>query len=58
MTAGSMLGLIALLDANPGLDADALADTYAVRMLRTHGLSKTEATQVASRPLPDLPSLA
>ena len=54
MIAGSMLGLIALLDANPGLDADA----YAVRMLRTYGLSETEATQVASRPLPDLPSLA
>ena len=58
MTAGAMLGLTALLDANPGLDADALADKYAVRMLRTYGLSKTEATQVAARPLPDLPSLA
>ena len=58
ITAGAMLGLTALLDANPGLDADALADEYAVRMLRAYGLSKTEATQVASRPLPDLPSLA
>ena len=58
LTAGSLLGLAALLDANPDLDAGTLADEYAVRVLRACGLSKAEATQLASRPLPDLPSCA
>ena len=58
VTAGSFLGLTALLDANPELDADALADEYAVRILRAFGLSESEATRLASRPLPELPRLA
>ncbi|HYZ52048.1 MAG TPA: hypothetical protein VE733_00850 [Streptosporangiaceae bacterium] len=56
--AGSLLGLAALLDANPDLDAGALADEYAARVLRACGLSKAEAAQLASRPLPDLTSFA
>jgi hypothetical protein len=52
--AGSMLGLFALLDADPELDADALADQHAVRVLRGFGLSKPEAERLVSRPLPHL----
>jgi len=54
VTAGSMLGLAALLDSNPGLDAGPLADQYAARMLRAFGLSQPEADNIATRPLPDL----
>ena len=58
VTAGSFLGLTALLDANPELHADVLADEYAVRILRAFGLSESEATRLASLPLPELPRLA
>jgi len=58
ITAGSLLGLITLLDAHPDLDAGPLADQYAVRILRGFGLSKSEAARLASRPLPDITSLA
>jgi hypothetical protein len=50
--------LTALLDANPELHADVLADEYAVRILRAFGLSESEATRLASLPLPELPRLA
>jgi hypothetical protein len=51
-------GVAALLDARPDLDADPLADRYAVRILRGFGLSKSEAARLASRPLPDITHLA
>ena len=54
LTAGSVLGLTALLDADPHRDAAALADEYAIRVLRACGLSDADATRLAARPLPDL----
>jgi AcrR family transcriptional regulator len=54
VTAGSLLGLFALLDADPELDADALADQHAVRVLRGFGLSKPAAERLVARPLPHL----
>jgi Tetracyclin repressor-like, C-terminal domain len=58
ITAGSLLGLITLLDARQDLDAGALADQYAVRILRGFGLGRSEAARLASRPLPDVANLA
>jgi AcrR family transcriptional regulator len=54
ITAGSLLGLAALLDSQPNADAGPLADEYAARVLRAFGLSQDEAGAIASRPLPDL----
>jgi hypothetical protein len=52
ITTGSLLGLAALLDANPGLDADKIADEYAARVLRACGLSDGDAREIVARPLP------
>ena len=52
VTAGSMLGLVALLDSRPALDADAAADDYARQVLRGFGLSDTDAAELVARPLP------
>ena len=54
LTAGSQLGLIAMLDADPDLDADALADEHATRMLRACGVTKSTAARLVARPLPHL----
>jgi hypothetical protein len=54
----AQVGLITLLDARPDLDAGALADQYAVRILRGFGLGRSEAARLASRPLPDVANLA
>jgi AcrR family transcriptional regulator len=54
ITAGSLLGLVALLDADPVTDADTLADEYAARTLRAFGLSDRDARELAARPLPEL----
>jgi AcrR family transcriptional regulator len=53
ITAGSLLGLMCLLDARPDVDADALADQYAIRLLRSFGLRPAEATRLVARPLPE-----
>ncbi len=58
MTTGSMLGLLALLDAEPSLDAGALADDHAIRILRACGLSDGQARELAARPLPDITAAA
>jgi hypothetical protein len=54
VTTGSMLGLIALLDAEPNLDAGAVADDHAIRILRAFGLSDGDARELVARPLPDI----
>jgi AcrR family transcriptional regulator len=54
ITAGSLLGLIALLEADPAADAGTLADEYATRMLRAFGLSDRDARELAARPLPEI----
>jgi AcrR family transcriptional regulator len=58
ITAGSLLGLVTLLDAQPRLDADALADEFACRVLRAFGLSETGAAELVGRPLPDVAPVA
>jgi AcrR family transcriptional regulator len=50
---GALLGLLTLLDSDPSLDAAALSDALAERVLRAFGLSADEAADVVSRPLPD-----
>lgn len=52
MTTGSMLGLTALLDADPDADADALADEHAARLLRAFGLGAAATAKLLARPLP------
>ncbi|WP_431956905.1 TetR/AcrR family transcriptional regulator [Nocardia lijiangensis] len=54
---GSMLGLLQLLDAQPDVDADALSDEMAFRMLRMFGMNKRAAQKLASTELPALPQL-
>jgi AcrR family transcriptional regulator len=54
---GAVLGLLALLDTDPGLDAEVLSDRLAERVLRGLGLNKEEAAELVSRPLPDLSAL-
>jgi AcrR family transcriptional regulator len=54
LTGGALLGLVTLLDSDPGLDADRLADETATRVLRSLGLTKAEASRLAARPLPEI----
>lgn len=58
LAGGALLGLVTLLDSDPELDADRLADELAVRVLRALGISKAEARRLASRPLPHIASVA
>ncbi len=58
MTTGALLGLVAVLDADPSADAEALADEMARRLLVAFGLSRAEARRMASRPLPELSAVA
>lgn len=55
LAGGSLLGLIALLDARPDLDAASVADSYAVRVLRALGVVEHDAQELVRRPLPALP---
>jgi AcrR family transcriptional regulator len=54
LTAGALQAIVAMLDARPELDADAVADEFAVRILRAFGLSAADAAALVARPLPDL----
>jgi AcrR family transcriptional regulator len=55
MTGGALLGLLMLLDSRPEVDAEELADEFAMRVLRSCGLSRADAKKLVSRPLPELP---
>lgn len=54
LTTGALQALVAMLDARPEIDADAVADEFAERILRSFGLSPEDAAELVSRPLPDL----
>lgn len=54
---GAMLGLLQLLETQPGLDAAALSDEMTVRVLRMLGMTKREATKLCARTLPPQPEL-
>lgn len=58
MTAGgALLGLLQLLENEPDADAGALSDQMTVRLLRAFGMSKQDAADLCSRPLPTQPEL-
>lgn len=48
---GSLLGLLQVLDANPGTDAGEATDRLAESLLRMFGVPGDEAADIASRPL-------
>lgn len=52
LAAGSLIALFARLDAQPGVDAGALADDYAAHVLRGLGMSGVAAQRLIARPLP------
>ncbi|MFB7719435.1 TetR/AcrR family transcriptional regulator [Nocardia sp. NPDC056100] len=54
---GALLGLLQLLDADPGADADALSDEMTYRMLRMFGMNKRTAERLSTGPLPEIPEL-
>ncbi|WP_203723667.1 TetR/AcrR family transcriptional regulator [Actinoplanes teichomyceticus] len=54
---GAMLGVMQMLDANPELDAGAVADQFAVRILRMLGISADEAAALCATAPPMVPEL-
>jgi hypothetical protein len=56
MAGGALLGVLHLLEVHPDLDADQVTDQLAARLLRMFGLTRSEAQEIASRPLPALPT--
>jgi AcrR family transcriptional regulator len=54
---GAMLGVMQMLDARPELDAEAVADQFAVRVLRMLGISADEAAVLCSTAPPVVPEL-
>jgi AcrR family transcriptional regulator len=54
---GAMLGLLQLLESQPGADAATLTDQMAFAVLRMFGMTKREAAKLCSRPLPPQPEL-
>jgi AcrR family transcriptional regulator len=49
---GSVLGLLRILQARPGMDPDAATDQLAEGLLRMFGVPADEAAHIARRPLP------
>jgi len=49
---GSVLGLLRILQARPGMDAEAANDQLAESLLRMFGVPADEAGRIARRPLP------
>lgn len=52
---GAQLGVLQLLNVRPEMDADRVAEELATNLLCTFGLSRAEAHEIATRPLPPLP---
>ena len=55
---GALLGLLQMLDADPGLDDADVSDRFTQRVLRALGVSADEARALCARPLPELPDFA
>ncbi|MEU2165837.1 TetR/AcrR family transcriptional regulator [Streptomyces chengbuensis] len=55
MVGGALLGVLHLLETRPDLDAAHASDQLAFRLLRMFGMTRTEAQEIATRPLPSLP---
>ncbi|MFF4590916.1 TetR/AcrR family transcriptional regulator [Streptomyces sp. NPDC001388] len=55
MVGGALLGVLHLLETRPDLDAEHVSDQLAFRLLRMFGMTRAEAQEIATRPLPSLP---
>ncbi|MEV5957711.1 TetR/AcrR family transcriptional regulator [Streptomyces sp. NPDC051987] len=55
MVGGALLGVLHLLETRPDLDAAQVSDQLAFRLLRMFGMTRAEAQEIATRPLPSLP---
>ncbi|MGW3354804.1 TetR/AcrR family transcriptional regulator [Streptomyces bungoensis] len=55
MVGGALLGVLHLLETRPDLDAAQVSDQLAFRLLRMFGMTRAEAQEIATRPLPPLP---
>ncbi|MFF8424390.1 MULTISPECIES: TetR/AcrR family transcriptional regulator [unclassified Streptomyces] len=55
MVGGALLGVLHLLETRPDLDAAHVSDQLAFRLLRMFGMTRAEAQEIATRPLPSLP---
>jgi AcrR family transcriptional regulator len=53
---GALLGLLQMLESHPELDDADVSDRFTQRVLRALGISATEAGNLCSRPLPELPT--
>lgn len=56
MVGGALLGVLHLLETRPDLDAEHVSDQLATRLLRMFGMTRAEAQEIVSRPLPALPA--
>ncbi|MGW7526223.1 TetR/AcrR family transcriptional regulator [Streptomyces sp. NPDC054783] len=56
MAGGALLGVLHLLETCPDLDTERVTDQLAARLLRMFGLTRTEAQEIATRPLRALPA--
>lgn len=54
MVGSALLGLITLLDANPDLDDEQVADDYTQHVLLMLGVGDAEAQRLVQLPLPDI----
>ncbi len=54
---GALLGLLQLLDAQPGADVETRTDDMAFHVLRMFGMNKRSAHKLATSPLPPQPQL-
>ncbi|MFK4296612.1 AcrR family transcriptional regulator [Arthrobacter sp. GAS37] len=54
---GALLGLLQLLEKDPGLDAGERSDAMTRQILRMFGFSASDANELVSRALPPQPSL-
>jgi AcrR family transcriptional regulator len=56
MAGGALLGVLHLLETSPDLDAERVTDQLAFRLLCMFGMTRAEAQEIATRPLPSPPA--
>ncbi|MFE2578710.1 TetR/AcrR family transcriptional regulator [Streptomyces sp. NPDC059378] len=56
MAGGALLGVLHLLETSLDLDAERVTDQLAFRLLCMFGMTRAEAQEIATRPLPSLPA--
>ncbi|MET7986637.1 MULTISPECIES: TetR/AcrR family transcriptional regulator [unclassified Streptomyces] len=55
MVGGALLGVLHLLETRPDLDTERVTDQLAFRLLCMFGMTRAEAQEIATRPLPSPP---